>query len=241
MTAARNSVTGRPIRGGRRRWRGASAGARRGRCAHRRGPPDRRCAGRPPAVRVPERARGRHVACVEVVSGAHAVDEVVGDLDARQRRVERGWLEHVAPHDLDGRAPGAPLQPPGVAGQAAHVVPAREQPRHEPPADVAGGARSRAGDRPRRATRCLRGGLHERTGPPAQGSNTAPAGGCRTLRRRAAEDGCAGHEGSDPKARVLDNDRRTSALAVSASRCSPVGIAGSFCPESRPLGHDVHA
>ena len=71
---------------------------------------------------LPEVAGGRLVQGREGVSGAHGVDEVVGRVDAGQRRGQGAGIEAIALHDLGrrGHAPGQGLRPPG---QAAHLGP----------------------------------------------------------------------------------------------------------------------
>ena len=86
---------------------------------------------------VPGRAA---VALLEApLAGRQRVDEVVRGVHAGERAVERGGVQRVAGDDLHA-GPGAPGQPRGIAGHAAHAMTFGEQPGHEPPADVAGGA-----------------------------------------------------------------------------------------------------
>ena len=68
------------------------------------------------------------------------MDEVVGDVDARQGGVEVGSVAGVALDDLDVVGPRVVAQPAGSADQAAHPVAGREQLGHETAPDVAGGA-----------------------------------------------------------------------------------------------------
>src|SRR5205085_532048 len=49
--------------------------------------------------------------------GSHRMNEVVGDVDAGERRIERGPIEHVAAYDR-GRRRDARPQMLGMAGEA---------------------------------------------------------------------------------------------------------------------------
>jgi hypothetical protein len=74
---------------------------------------------------------------IAIRSPSHRVDQVVGDVDAPQRRPERVRLEHVRFADLATQSLqlGAGL---GMAGQRSHLEPPSTQVRAEPAADVAG-------------------------------------------------------------------------------------------------------
>jgi len=87
-----------------------------------------------------EAPRRRDVALVEPFAAGHAVDEVVGDIDAGQGLRKAGRPQHVAGRHLDVRQPVAPLESRRVADQAAHAMAGREKARHQPAAHVAGGA-----------------------------------------------------------------------------------------------------
>ena len=75
---------------------------------------------------------------LEVVRAAHRVHEVVDDLDAVHRPVDRGTVAQVALDDVDGCRPRHVSQPFGPSHQHAHVVPGLDEARHEPASDVAG-------------------------------------------------------------------------------------------------------
>src|SRR5687768_10325745 len=73
---------------------------------------------------------------METRPGAHAVDEVIDDLDAAHRRREISWPDDVAGDDLDPPVPGASFQTRPVTDQTSHAVSEIEQARHEAAADV---------------------------------------------------------------------------------------------------------
>ena len=82
--------------------------------------------------------RDRQLDRLEVVLPAHRVHEVVDDLDAVHRPVDRGTVAQVALDDVDGCRPRHVAQPLGPSHQHAHVVPGLDEARHEPASDVAG-------------------------------------------------------------------------------------------------------
>ena len=141
MTAARNSVTGTP-----RAAQCLAGVVPRSqmlrecvvRVAEAAQVDDARHAGRSSGIS--KGARRAHVAVVEVAPGAEAVHKVVGDVDVRQSRDQRGGGEDIARHDLHMLGPGASLQAPGITNHATHRVAPGQQLRHEPAADVAVGA-----------------------------------------------------------------------------------------------------
>jgi hypothetical protein len=87
---------------------------------------------------LPEAAGGLHIPFVEARAAGEAVDEIVGDVRAREGGGERGGIEDVSTYHLNLRQPVAALQTVGVAGEDANAMARREQARHEATADVAG-------------------------------------------------------------------------------------------------------
>jgi hypothetical protein len=69
----------------------------------------------------------------------HGMNEVVGDVDPRERFVEAGTIEDVALSDLD-YTPLPALEPARMAGETYHVVSGRDESRNQTATDVAGGA-----------------------------------------------------------------------------------------------------
>lgn len=112
-----------------------------------------RCSGgtRPPRYTIPHACLGGGTGEVprrcpvlgfERRSRADGVDQVVGDIDAEQRRAGGGGVRRVRHDDLDLLPPGGVAQAVRRAGHAAHRVALGEQVRHQAATDVAG----RAGD-----------------------------------------------------------------------------------------------
>lgn len=83
---------------------------------------------------------GLAVGPLEAGSGAEGVDEVVGDVDVPHGVADGLGVGHVAAYGLGPVGPGVVAQFRGRTGEAAHPVPGVQQLRHEPAADVAGGA-----------------------------------------------------------------------------------------------------
>ena len=82
----------------------------------------------------------RAVALDEAGTAAHQVDEVVGGLDTVERRRQGFRFLDVALHDVHVIGPGPSGDAAPVADHHADVVTLVEQLRHEPTADVTGGA-----------------------------------------------------------------------------------------------------
>jgi hypothetical protein len=79
---------------------------------------------------------------LEIASGAHRVDQVVGHIDAAYSTRQAGGVQHVSAHTfgasaLEGR------QPPGIAGHRAHRVAFRQQLTDQSSTDVPGRSRNK--------------------------------------------------------------------------------------------------
>ena len=118
---------------------------------------------------LPKLRGGTLVALLEAASAlGHGVHQVVGHLDAPQRRRQTRVVEHVASAHLD--LPHLrPASRPGSRARQITSMARREQPRHEPSADVAG----RAG-RPECSSHCAPAGRSGRDGPPPQPTPPQP-------------------------------------------------------------------
>ena len=87
-----------------------------------------------------EGARTLPVALGEAATPAHGVDQVVGDVDPVQRGLQARRILDVGLHHLDLCAPGAVLEPVGVARHRAHPQSGGQQRGDQAPADVSAGA-----------------------------------------------------------------------------------------------------
>ena len=94
------------------------------------------CRGR----RVGDGVRRREVGLLESAPLRHRVDEVVQHVDVRGCLGERRGIRRRPGDDLDLIAPVERGEAGGVAHEHPHAVARGEQARHEPAADVAGGA-----------------------------------------------------------------------------------------------------
>ena len=80
------------------------------------------------------------VSLVEGFATSHAVDQVVGSGRAAQRRLESLRSQNIGLDHFDLVEPRAPAEARSVAHHHAHAVAGLQQPRHQPAADIAGGA-----------------------------------------------------------------------------------------------------
>ena len=81
----------------------------------------------------------------EIGARLHRVDEIEDRLAACQLIGQAGRIRKIALHDLDRRilTPGSIAQFLRRADEAAHLVPGGREPRHQPGADISGGAHHR--------------------------------------------------------------------------------------------------
>src|SRR5512146_2864510 len=82
-------------------------------------------------------------ACV-AAPARHAVDQVVGGMHTLQRSIQPLWFMHIAAHSLHGRQPAPAGKTLRLARQCPHAVAALEQPRDQPPGDIAVGTGNEA-------------------------------------------------------------------------------------------------
>ena len=145
---------------------------------------------RTPAARAaaPKSRAARAVVVLERAGRAHRVDEVVGGVDARERRVERERVEHVAAHDLGRRSRRAPRSSRGRRARQ-RTRAARLERREQPPADVARGA----GDEDE--------AVHRSNGVYRNGFSRAASSGERSSAARA---GARERRGGGQRAKVRD-------------------------------------
>ena len=87
-----------------------------------------------------EMPRRLHVHLVEPRAAAHAVDQVVGAVDAGKGLRQRFAVQRVALNYLHPFRPGTRAHPRRAAGQDAHAMAFVKESWSQPAADVAGGA-----------------------------------------------------------------------------------------------------
>ena len=98
--------------------------------------------------RVGKIGRSIFVALAKLVTAAHAVNQIIGDLNLHHRRCQRLRLEHIPVDNFHLFQPRPPLKaPPATTRQQANMIARCQQPRHQTPPHIAGctGNKNRVG------------------------------------------------------------------------------------------------
>ena len=92
--------------------------------------------------------RGVFVALAKLVTAAHAVDQIIGDINPHHRRGQRLRLEDIAVNNFHLLQPRPSLKAPiPTTRQQANPIARGQQPRHQAPPYIAGrtGNKNRVG------------------------------------------------------------------------------------------------